>query len=141
MRDRRCGDPSPPLSGSEKDQLAVHPAKSDKEQGTAFADFLSRVLRHAAPLSGPKELAWFLASYAREARHRVERAQAAGVPQLTALKESLETALGVGFEGEKGEHFFRSTLVQTLIYGLFAAWVLKHRQGTAGRFDWRNAAW
>ena len=37
-------------------------------------DFLCRVLRHNAPLADPKDLAWLLASYAREARHRVERA-------------------------------------------------------------------
>ena len=37
------------------------------------------------------------------------------------------------FEGEKGEHFFRSTLVQTLFYGVFSAWVLWRREQPAGR--------
>ena len=36
---------------------------------------------------------------------------------------ALEEALGLKFDSEKGEHFFRSTLVQTLFYGLFSAWV------------------
>jgi len=31
----------------------------------------------------------------------------------------------------KGEHFFQSTLVQTLFYGVFAAWVLWHRSHLA----------
>jgi predicted helicase len=41
----------------------------------------------------------------------------------------------------KGEHFFQSTLVQTLFYGVFAAWVLWHRSrpGAAARFDWERA--
>jgi hypothetical protein len=49
------------------------------------------------------------------------------------------------FEGERGEHFFRSTLVQTLFYGFFAAWVFWADQqsptDTAARFRWREAAW
>ena len=32
------------------------------------------------------------------------------------------------FEGDKGAAFFRSTLVQTLFYGVFSAWVLWARQ-------------
>ena len=35
------------------------------------------------------------------------------------------------FEAEKGEHFFRSTLVQTLFYGVFSAWVLWHKEKPA----------
>ena len=47
------------------------------------------------------------------------------------------------FEGEKGARFFHSTLVQTLFYGVFSAWVLWARQmpPPAGRFDWRTAVW
>jgi predicted helicase len=46
------------------------------------------------------------------------------------------------FEGDKGEHFFRSTLVQTLFYGVFSAWVLWHRShaGRGQRFDWDRAS-
>ena len=50
---------------------------------------------------------------------------------------ALEEALGLAFEGERGEHFFRSTLVQTLFYGIFAAWVLwskQQRRETKRRF-------
>jgi hypothetical protein len=122
-------------------QQVAHPEKAEKAQGAVFADFLTRVLLHAAPLSDPKDLAWLLASYARSARHRVAHVQSAGASQLTALKMSLEGALGVDFKGEKGDHFFQSTLVQTLFYGIFAAWVLKHRDGETGRFDWKSAAW
>jgi predicted helicase len=71
----------------------------------------------------------------------VEHASAAAEQQLTALKESLEAALGVSFDARDGEHFFRSTLVQTLFYGVFAAWVLRHQQGETGPFNWREASY
>jgi len=43
------------------------------------------------------------------------------------------------FTGEKGEHFFRSTLIQTLFYGIFSAWVLWHRESPdrTDPFNWR----
>lgn len=48
------------------------------------------------------------------------------------------------FEGEKGGHFFRSSLVQTLFYGIFSAWILWHHSPEArtpnARFDWRVSA-
>ena len=116
--------------------LAAHPHKAATEQGEAFFEFLQRAMLFNAPLSAPKDVAWFLASYAREARARVERAS---VPALDAVRQALEEALGITFQGEKGAHFFRSTLVQTLFYGLFAAWVLWHQRGRHGRFDWRRA--
>ena len=51
--------------------------------------------------------------------------------------------MGVKFEGDRGAAFFRSTLVQTLFYGVFSAWVLWSRQASAPteRFDWRTAVW
>ena len=119
-------------------ELAGHPRKAADDQGARFSEFLRRVMLHAAPLMDPKDVAWFLASYARDARSRVEAAQ---LPALQALRAGLEQALGLKFEGEKGEHFFRSTLVQTLFYGVFASWVLWHREGGKGNFDWHNAAW
>src|SRR5205807_269283 len=53
--------------------------------------------------------------------------------------------LGLRFEGSKGEHFFRSTLIQTLFYGVFSAWVLWSKQQPPGEsvanFDWKLAMW
>ncbi len=121
--------------------LAEHPSRAQKERGPAFADFIARVLLHAAPLGEPKDLAWLLASYAREAAHRVERATPVAQQQLAVLEQSLEAALGVDFDAKDGEHFFRSTLVQTLFYGVFAAWVLRHQGNTSGPFDWKTAAY
>lgn len=105
-----------------------------------LTEFLRRVLLYKAPLTSPEELARFLASYAREALARLE--QTANLPALDQLKAAMEQALGIRFEGDKGTHFFRSTLVQTLFYGVFSAWVLWSRTAAAGaQFDWRAAAW
>ncbi len=103
-----------------------------------FAEFLERVLLHQAPLARPEDVAFFLASYARDALARVE-AQAS-LPAFAELRNALQEALGLRFEGPKGEHLFRSTLVQTLFYGLFSAWVEVAQDGQAN-FDWRAAGW
>ena len=59
---------------------------------------------------------------------------------LDTIREQLEAALGVRFQDETAEEFFRSTLVQTLFYGLFSAWVLWHEKHPgSGKFDlWRD---
>jgi len=108
--------------------------------GERFVEYLRRVLLHAAPLRTPQGVAWFLASYARDARLRMEHAD---LPELASVRATLEGALGTRFESSRGEHFFRSTLVQTLFYGVFSAWVLwsKGHQPGAGQpaFNWRKA--
>ncbi len=109
--------------------------------GAGLVEYLARALSHRAALAEPKDLAWLLASYARDGLARVEAAGDA--PSLKAVRSALEEALGVRFEGEKGARFFHSTLVQTLFYGVFSAWVLWARQTPppAGAFDWRTAVW
>jgi hypothetical protein len=118
--------------------VAAHPRVAANLDDGGFAEFIRRVMLHPAPLAAPKDVAWFLASYAREALRRIGKRD---LPALTAMREALEQALGIKFEGEKGEHFFRSTLVQTLFYGVFAAWVLWRRgrgpSAKGERFDWR----
>ncbi len=120
---------------------ASHPRKAANELSERFVEYLKRVLLHAAPLNNPKDVAFFLASYARDARSRVEATK--DLPQLAAVRTALEEALGMKFEAEKGEHFFRSTLVQTLFYGVFSAWVLWHKEKSLrkDKFDWKSAAW
>jgi hypothetical protein len=104
-------------------------------------DFLARVMLYKAPLVQPKDVAWLLASYAREARARAEDHPLAS---FETVKRALTESLGIKFEGEKGEHFFRSTLVQTLFYGIFSAWILWRRSPESrtaeARFDWRVSA-
>jgi hypothetical protein len=127
-------------SAEELWQIARHPEKAGTAHAERFLEFLKRALLHAATLEKPNDVAWFLASYARDARIRIEGAE---MPALAAVRQALEDALGVRFEGPRGDHFFRSTLIQTLFYGVFSAWVLWHRQSPpkGQRFDWRQAAW
>ncbi len=115
-----------------------------EQAGEGLTEFLRRVLLHNAPLSDPKDVAWFLASYARTARLRLEHRHE--LPALDQLRSQLEDALGLKFEGEKGDHFLRSTLVQTLFYGMFASWVLWARDKDHSqpipwdqRFQWETA--
>lgn len=80
--------------------LAATPRAADNRLGKRFLEFLRRVLLHAAPLADPRDLAWFLASYARDAAARIEEAD---LPALASLRDALEECLGLRFEGEKGE--------------------------------------
>ncbi len=120
---------------------AGHPRTFADQHGASFEEFLKRVMLYQASLATPRDLAWFLASYAREAKFRTEGGE---LPALAGIRAALEEALGLKFEGERGEHFFRSTLIQTLFYGVFSAWVLwskSHRSATRrSRFEWRRSA-
>ena len=109
--------------------------------GAGLGEYLARAVSHRAALAEPKDLAWLLASYARDGLARVEAAGDA--PAIATVRAALEDALGVRFEGERGARFFHSTLVQTLFYGVFSAWVLWARQKPppTGTFRWREAVW
>ena len=112
-----------------------------REAGAGLGEYLSRALSHRAALVEPKDLAWLLASHARDGLARV--AARGDEPSLRAVREALEDALGVRFEGDRGAAFFRSTLVQTLFYGVFSAWVLWARQPPppGESFNWHEAGW
>ena len=142
------------LAGSDEefDRRLQTPRTFAREVGTGLGEYLCRALSHRAALTEPKDLAWLLASYARDGLARVEAAGDAS--SLKAVRSALEEALGVRFEGDKGARFFHSTLVQTLFYGVFSAWVLWARAGAqsddgppfAGgdgiaRFSWRESVW
>ena len=128
-------------SAAEFAQRLESPRAFAGEVGTGLGEYLCRALSHRARLVEPKDLAWLLASHARDALARVEAAGDA--PSLAAVRAALEEALGVRFEGERGARFFRSTLVQTLFYGVFSAWVLWARQTPlpTRAFNWREAVW
>ena len=143
------------LAGSEGEFLRrlEKPRAFAGEAGASLGEYLARALSHRAALAEPKDLAWLLASYARDGLARIEAA--GGAPQLAAVRSALEEALGIQFEGDRGRRFFRSTLVQTLFYGIFSAWVLWARAEAAkiepgplftsnpdsARFRWREAVW
>ena len=139
-------------SDAEFERRLQTPRAFARDVGTGFGEYLCRALSHRAALTEPKDLAWLLASYARDGLARVETA--GDEPSLQAVRSALEEALGVRFEGDKGARFFHSTLVQTLFYGVFSAWVLWARVGAesedglpfssgpgTSKFDWRTAVW
>ena len=117
------------------------PRSFARDVGVGLGEYLLRALSQSATLVEPGDLAWLLASYARDGLARVEAADNA--PSLQVVQNALEEALGVRFEGNRGAEFFRSTLVQTLFYGIFSAWVLWARQTPrpTGGFNWHEAVW
>jgi hypothetical protein len=112
----------------------------EPSEEAAFADYMRRVMEADAPIIAASDLAWFLAAYAKIALARVEVGDLAA---LDNLRKSLSETLGFTFRDEEGEHFFRSTLVQTLFYGAFSAWVLWSEQNPrpGATFSWRQASW
>ncbi|CAM3364451.1 type ISP restriction/modification enzyme [Deinococcus saxicola] len=121
-------------------QAAQNPTAFAAREDEGLTEFLKRALTRPARVSAPEDVAIMLASYAREARLRVERLPA-DTPALQSVRRALEKLLGVSFQNTSGEHFFRATLIQTLFYGLFSAWVIHHREPNSARaFDWRSAA-
>ncbi len=132
------------IAATEKEFWAAiaNPKKLHDAIGASLHEYLIRVLMHAAPLAAPKEVAWFLASYARDAKARIEAQPQ--LPGLASLRSALEEALGLKFTGKDGEHFFRSSLIQTLFYGVFSAWVLWSKRPLTNpkdKFNWHEAAW
>jgi hypothetical protein len=121
-------------------KAVAHPRKTADAQNIRFVEFIKRALLHAAQLVSPKDVAFFLASYARDALARIEHAE---LDAVAGVRTALEEGLGLKFADEKGEHFFRSSLVQTLFYGVFSAWVLWARRvppQSKERFEWGLAA-
>jgi len=88
-----------------------------------------------APIAEPESLAKILARQARRAKAQLP-------PHFTqavrGLADDFGKALGVTFDGEEGEEFFRSSLIQTVFYGLFAGWTLWLRSKSKEPFRWEN---
>ena len=74
-----------------------------REVGAGLGEYLARALSHRTALTEPKDLAWLLASYARDGLARLEAAQSE--TSLVNIRLALEEALGIRFEGERGKHF------------------------------------
>ena len=85
------------------DRRLEKPRAFAHDVGAGLGEYLSRVLSHRALLAEPKDLAWLLASYARDGLARVEAAGDA--PSLKAVRSALEEALGVRLRGRKGCSF------------------------------------
>lgn len=125
------------LAPDERTFWRTSPEVLAKRHNEGLTDFLISVLTWDATISRPKELAEALARYARETLRRLELQP---VEMLAPLRRALSEVLGLHFIDEGGEHFFRSSLVQTLFYGLFSAWAVWNRNVTLNdQFRWREA--
>ena len=124
------------LADSEDDfwEKAKHPKNTAAEFGGRLCEFLRRALMHNAPINSAADVAKYLASYARDTLELLENSKEEEA--MRPLRESLESMLSMTFDGEDGDHFFHSTLAQSIYYGLFSAWL----QTQDEKFDWRLAA-
>ncbi len=139
-------------SAQEFDLLLETPQASARKVGISLIEYIVRMFSQTSALADPKDVARLLASYARDGLARVE--SAGETTPLRELRSALEIALGVRFDGTQGTHFFHSTLIQTLFYGICSAWMLwahksrkskdllaQSSQFNSGPFRWRESEW
>jgi len=125
--------------------VELWPSKSSMEQRRAISPdaaedlylLLETAVTRHAPIAEPESLAKILARQAKRAKAQLP---AEFTHAVQGLAEDFGKALGVTFEGEEGEEFFRSSLIQTVFYGLFAGWTLWLRSGSQDPFRWENLA-
>lgn len=109
-----------------------------KQHGEGLLDFLTGVMTRTMPIARPADLAADLARHAREAKRRLAEHD---ISAIEPLQKAMEQALGLHFQGNEGEAFFRSSLVQTLFYGLFSGWMLwRQNRRNGDKFDWMRAS-
>ena len=107
-----------------------------KQHGEGLLDFLAGVMTRTAPIVRPADLAADLARHAREAKRRLAEHD---ISAVEPLQKAMEQTLGLHFQGDEGAAFFRSSLVQTLFYGLFSGWMLwRQKRRNGERFDWKR---
>ena len=139
------------VTSDDFERCIQNPGKHVRHVGGELCEFLARAFSYKTKITDLKDLAHSLASYAREGLMRLNTSDLE--PESSKLSEELGKLIGVDFSGESGSQFFRSTLIQTLIYGVFSAWVLwsgqEESSGSesvspthhhAGDFTWRAAA-
>ena len=104
--------------------------KVDAEAVAALVDIVTRAVTDLARIGAPADLAKILARQARDAKDALPD----DLKPLKPLLDDYRQALGLAFdvEDEKGARFFRSSLVQSVFYALFAAWILWDKTAKAG---------
>jgi len=97
-------------------------AKADATAIDELSEIIARAVTDYAPLAEPADLAKVLARQARDAKDQLPE----DLKVVKPLLDDYRQALGLSFniDDEKGDRFFRSSLIQTAFYSLFAAWVL-----------------
>src|SRR5215216_5267067 len=105
-------------------------AKVDDAAIADLVEIVERWVTDYAPIAHPADLAKILAWQARDAKETIPDDLRALKPLLDDYRQALGLAFDV--EDEKGDRFFRSSLVQTAFYSLFAAWVLWDKTAPVG---------
>jgi hypothetical protein len=90
---------------------------------------VTRAVTDLAQIGSPADLAKILARQARDAK----AAMPDDLRPVKPLLDDYRQALGLAFDvnDEKGTRFFRSSLVQSIFYALFAAWILWDKEAGA----------
>ena len=135
--------PVPPEMRRLEAEIELWPSVSAlKKDSAARADSVPELLElletavtRFAPIADPETLARVLARQARRAKASLPEEFGTAV---AGLAEDFGKALGITFEGAEGQEFFRSSLVQTVFYGLFAGWTLWVRSESEEPFRWRD---
>ena len=143
--DYRGTGPVPPESRRLEQVVELWPSAAELKRGKAvepdgvgeLANLVEAAVTRYAPIAEPETLARVLA---RQARHAKANLPAEFSQAIRGLADDFGAALGITFEGEEGEEFFRSSLVQTVYYGLFAGWLLWTRSRVAEGFRWGDLA-
>ena len=120
---------------------AAAAARHGERARPAVVEYLTRALAHLAPLTEPADLAWLLASYARDALARVEARPPS--PALVQIKTALEQALGLRFEGRRASTssarpWCRRCSTASSPPGCCGA---ATAAGRPAAFDWQAAGW
>lgn len=123
------------LTRSRKDfwELANDPAALSGEHASSLARLLWQIAKEPTELSSPEEIAKLLAIHAQRALERLKTRKGG---DLKILREILEQSLRIDLKDADQDRLFRSTLVQTLFYGLFSVWA---REGESEDFNWSTA--
>jgi len=135
--------PVPPAQRHLEQIVSLWTSESELREGQVadpsalveLGNLVETALTRYASITEPETLARILAWQARQAKADLPARFGEAVRNLL---DDFGRALGVTFEGEDGEEFFRSSLIQTAYYGLFAGWVLWRRAGANGTFRWED---
>ncbi|HLH97828.1 MAG TPA: type ISP restriction/modification enzyme [Xanthobacteraceae bacterium] len=109
-------------------------ARIDDAAAADLVEIIERSVTDYAPIADPADLAKVLARQARDAKDGLPEDLRAVRPLLNDYRQALGLAFDI--DDERGDRFFRSSLVQTAFYSLFAAWVLWDKTAdTKARFE------
>jgi hypothetical protein len=140
---REPGKPVPPNNRVLEKTVDLWSSVSGKEKVDpaaveAVVGIITRRVTDLARIGLPADLAKILARQARDAKAAMPDDLAPVKPLLDDYRHALGLAFDV--DDEKGERFFRLSLVQSIFYALFAAWILWDKEAeTSESFEVEHA--